>query len=294
MKTDRLQDAIGKAQAEYIEDAEFVATRQPLGWVKWVAAAACLLVAVVIAISMQTPKADEADDSIVAQEPSVDEEPAVEPEEETLDEETIEALDGIWAHIQEIYPKWDPDAVHAFNPDRELSDDEIASLVYAMQTHLFYKDGKYTTGYRTTSTQLEVAGPIPYYNLDSDGTLMDNVYEYYIVFDDDTPVLKASYSYFTMGFDPSRSYTLSLLNEEGRFWEFRYTTSLRAVIESGATELAFVSGNDEMLLVYGDLLIETEFVSQTTGLHSIESADLSGLEFGSLDRRQTFEYQSPA
>ena len=307
MKTDKLANAIGEVPDELIQEAEYVATKMPLTWVKWVAAAAaCLLLAAVIAISMQTPQADEADDSIVAEEPTVVDEPAT---DSAGDSEGSTPSD---------------EEVHMFDPTSELSEDDIACLVNTLQNHIFY-DGEmgWYTGYRTDSTELEIAGPFPRYYLDSDGTLQDNPGKFYIIFDDDVPVIFAGWSVFTDSFEEIDNSLISMLDVEGRAWEGGVTTTVRAVIEGGATELAFVSGSDETLLVADNELYETEFVLPAFGLHPIKNTEatewpddydpddmetypmgfvksdgspayLAGLEFGSLDHRQTFEYQSPA
>lgn len=66
MKSDRLQDAIGGAQPEFIEDAELLATKKSFALKKWLAAAACLLIATVIAMSFVFNSKAEADKSPTA------------------------------------------------------------------------------------------------------------------------------------------------------------------------------------------------------------------------------------
>ena len=52
MKSDKLQDAVGLVRDDFIEDAEYTAERQAkiYPWVKWVAVAACLAVAALVAV----------------------------------------------------------------------------------------------------------------------------------------------------------------------------------------------------------------------------------------------------
>ena len=51
MRTNCLAYAMGDMPDEYIQDAETAAPAKRFGWVKWVAAAACLVIAIVIALS---------------------------------------------------------------------------------------------------------------------------------------------------------------------------------------------------------------------------------------------------
>ena len=51
MKSDKLQDAVGLVRDDFVKDAEYAAERQAkvYPWVEWVAVAACLAIAVLIA-----------------------------------------------------------------------------------------------------------------------------------------------------------------------------------------------------------------------------------------------------
>ena len=115
MKTDRLQDAIGKAQAEYIEDAEYVATGKPFAWVKWVAAAACLVVAVAIAVS-----------GVLSSKAQADKNPAAPDDTLTL---------SAWTPAEGLYPFADLEdnlsgarASFALIGDRQLDEADLGTL----------------------------------------------------------------------------------------------------------------------------------------------------------------------
>ena len=363
MSMERIQDALGELQDEYIDDIELEPAKRPIAWMYWVAAAACLLVAVVIAISMQTPKADEADESIVAEE-SASEEEATEfvatdtPEEadtaeedelpvglvarksdDTLGEEpatseeaddaaepeaTESESDWLIDWIKSYYPEWDPYAVYEFDPDSGFTDEEIADIVKTLQERVFTPgltlDTSYT-GYRTESTELEAVGPIPWYYLKSDGTLDLDPVECCIIFDDGEPLFLIQKSRWGRTYynrmEPGFNEFFHILLSEGGSWNGHTTTSLKERIEAGGTEFAFVSGNDETLLVDGDELFEADFVAYRDGEHPIYNTeyyewefdgpapfggrpqsdgspvDLTGLVLGSIDNRRTFEYQSP-
>ena len=59
MKSDKLFDAIGEARGEYVQDAEAVPAAKRYSWVKWAAVAACVLIAVLIAVPALNGKAPE-------------------------------------------------------------------------------------------------------------------------------------------------------------------------------------------------------------------------------------------
>ena len=77
MKSNKLQDAVGLVRDDFVKDAEYQVERQAkvYPWVKWVAAAACLGVAVLIAVPALNGKTPE----VEPVEPTPVEEPAVEP-----------------------------------------------------------------------------------------------------------------------------------------------------------------------------------------------------------------------
>ena len=65
MSMERVQDAIGEAQEDFIADAEFRVVKKPMKWVYWVAAAACLVLGVAIGALVATKvKADEFEEYI--------------------------------------------------------------------------------------------------------------------------------------------------------------------------------------------------------------------------------------
>lgn len=362
MSMERIQDALGELQDEYIDDIELAPAKRPVAWMYWVAAAACILVAIVIAISIQTPKAEETGEPVVAEEPAAEEE-TTEPEEtddveetdapeeddspvglvarksdDASDEEpavsddveepeaTEPESDWFTDWIKSYYPEWDPYAVYEFDPDAGFTDEEIADIVKALQARVFTPgpglDGAYT-GYRTESTTLEAVGPIPWYYLKSDGTIDNDPVECCIIFDDGVPVLLIEKPHLGRSYydrmEPGFADNVHILSSEGREWDGRLTTSLKERIEAGGTEFAFISGNDETLLVDGNELFEADFVAYRDGGHALYNTeyyewegpgvpsdyfgarlpsdgspvDLTGLVLGSINNRQTFEYQSP-
>ena len=365
MSMERIQDAIGELQDEYIDDIELAPAKRPISWTYWVAAAACVLVAIVIAISIQAPKADEVGESIVAEEPAIEAEAAgsedvdvpeeagtVEETDASEEDETPVGLvarksedasdeepatsdnaedpeasetgsDWLTDWVKSYYPEWDPYAVYEFDPDAGFTDEEIADIVKTLQEKVFTPgptfDTSYT-GYRTESTELEAVGPIPWYYLKSDGTLDPDPVECCIIFDNGEPLFLIEKShwgrtYYNRMESGLNEFFHSLLSE-GRLWNGHMTTSLKERIEAGGTEFAFISGSDETLLVDGDELYEADFVAYRDGEHPIYNTeyyhweideipfggrpesdgspvDLSGLVLGSINNRQTFEYQSP-
>ena len=83
MKSDKLFDAIGEARSEYLQDAEAVPALKRYGWVKWAAVAACVMIAVLIAVPALNGKAPEVEEPT---EPTSIEEPTNELAEEPSDE----------------------------------------------------------------------------------------------------------------------------------------------------------------------------------------------------------------
>ena len=340
-------------------------------WLIWIIAAACVLVAMIVSITINTPKTEDALKPIDIEEPPVETE-VTEPENTVSSEETDEVEDddlpvGLVARriddgsnesssvsedsepsekrstwlddsdyseeakqwfldsYKELYPDWDPLAIYDFDPDAGFSEADIEDIVTVLSISFFSTSDSYADiykGYRTESTHLEAAGPFPWYYLTEDGKLGESPSEFCIIFDDGEPV------FLIIKSRVGRTYhqpldtigeNLKVLSLEGRPWNGHYTTSLKARIESGSTEFAFISGDDMTLLVDGDELYETNFVAYNEGEHPIfyteyigwESlrdpsygwsnrdpkdvcpVDLTGLELGSLNNRQTFEYQSP-
>ena len=92
MKSDKLFDAIGEAKSEYVQDAEAKPAAKRYGWVKWAAAAACVLIAVLIAVPALSGKAPEVESEPV--EPVPVDMPADEPVNEPADEPEREAGAG--------------------------------------------------------------------------------------------------------------------------------------------------------------------------------------------------------
>ena len=134
MKSDKLQDAVGLVRDDFIEDAEFTAERKAkvYPWVKWAAVAACVLIAVLIAVPALQGKAPEVDPKLAK--PTPIEEPAVEPVNEATDEPEIEpeikpeteptpsdtaqpgwAAGGIWVETRD-YASYEEFAADIYDP----------------------------------------------------------------------------------------------------------------------------------------------------------------------------------
>ena len=295
-----------------------------------IAAAACILVVVLIASCNQTPKTEETAEPAVAEEPAEEPE-ATEPEntpvseENDLDENGLP--DGLVARRIDDSTD-DPLATYDFDPDAGFSDKDIEDIVTVLQMHLFRTPGSTDPfegdqGYRTDSTQLEVAGPFPWYYLKANGKLGESPSEFCIVFDDGEPIVLIFKSRVVGAYHDPRDDLASnvhVLPLEGDTWNGHPTTTLLARIKAGSTEFAMISGDDETVLVDGDELYEIEYVAQSQGSYPIyftefigwesysdrifstvkgdtkirySPVDLSGLELGSLNNRQTFEYESP-
>lgn len=97
MKSDKLQDAVGLVRDDFVKDAEYRVERQAkvYPWVKWVAAAACLAVAALIAVPALSGKAPEVEPEPT--EPTPIEEPAVESADEPV---TMPEIEIRQAHIR--------------------------------------------------------------------------------------------------------------------------------------------------------------------------------------------------
>lgn len=252
---------------------------------------------------------------------------STEEEKTQLDDSSLPEEGENWLldYYKEQFPDWDPFATYDFDPDAGFSEKEISDIVSVLHIAMVYTgqgSTGFSKGYRTDSSQLEVAGPFPSYYLKADGTLDESPSEFCIVFDEGEPV------FLIFKFNLGRTYYWDLddvganvhpLSTETSDWNGHARTTLLGRIEAGGTEFAFVSGNDETLLVDGDELYETEFVTQNReGLHPVyfteykgweavgdhsgyedsfpsngKPVDLTGLELGSLNNRQTFEYESP-
>ena len=130
MKSDKLQDAVGLVRDDFIEDAEYTAERKAkvYPWVKWVAAAACVLIAVLIAVpaiegsspdvvsksSEPTPVEGPTGDPV--NEP--DTEPGVEPDDEPTTSYTAQpswAAGGIWIETRD-YASYEEFAADVYDP----------------------------------------------------------------------------------------------------------------------------------------------------------------------------------
>lgn len=309
---------------------ENISHRKTTRWAVLIAAAACILVVVLIASCVQTPKTEEMAEPVVAEDP-VEEAEATHPEdppvseENDLDENGLP--DGLVARRIDDGTD-DPLAISDFDPDAGFSDMDIEDIVTVLQMRLFRTLGSTDPfggdqGYRTDSTQLEVAGPFPWYYLKANGKLGESPSEFCIVFDDGEPIVLIIKSRVVGTYhDPKDDLAsnVRVLSTEGDTWNGHPTTTLLARIKAGSTEFAMISGDDETVLVDGDGLYEIEYVAQSEGLHPIyftefigwesysdrifstvkgdtkirySPVDLRGLVLGSLNNRQTFEYQSP-
>ena len=90
MKSKMLLTSLGEVNDKYIEDADAkVASVKRFGWVKWVAVAACVLVAVLIAVPALSGKAPE-----VEAEPA-EPTPIEEPAQTSTNESEYETIDGM-------------------------------------------------------------------------------------------------------------------------------------------------------------------------------------------------------
>ena len=123
MKSDKLQDAVGLVRDDFVKDAEYAVERQAkvYPWLKWAAVAACLGVAVLIAVPALSGKAPEVD-------PKQNEPVATQPvtATERINEQTAEAIvteaqkpgwagDGIWNETRE-YASYEEFAADIYDP----------------------------------------------------------------------------------------------------------------------------------------------------------------------------------
>lgn len=90
MSMDKLQNALGDVQDEFILDAHAGTVAKRYGWVKWAAAAACVVIAVLIAVPALWGKAPKVDPNPVE---VIKPEPTDEPEVEPVDEPVVEPVD---------------------------------------------------------------------------------------------------------------------------------------------------------------------------------------------------------
>lgn len=287
----------------------------------------CLLIVFGAVVAVKFSKADEADVLDMAELPAEearDDDPAtvvVSENEEVPDEDDLPGYLVARRETDDSGQQGASDHVTTFDPDAGFTEKDISDIVTALQMVRHYSD--YVTGlekgYRTESSELEVAGPFPWYYLKADGTLDESVSEFCIIFDDGEPVLfivksRVVGAYY-WDFD-NVGENVYQFEPEGWSYNFHVTTTFLERIEAGGTEFAFISGNDETVLVDGDELYEADCVAQCDGEHPIyyteydgwesigdhsalvyntngKPVDLTGLVLGSTNNRQTFEYRSP-
>ena len=163
----------------------------------YLAAVVCLLIVLVAVVAIKFSKADEADALGVADMPAEearDDEPAevvASDNEELPEEDDLPAYLVARREADGSGEQGESGYVTTFDPDAGFTEEEISDIVSALQMARHYAD--YVTGlengYQTESSELEVAGPFPWYYLKADGTLDGNVSEFCIVFDGGEPVL---------------------------------------------------------------------------------------------------------
>ena len=305
MKTDKLANAIGDVPDELIQEAEFKATRQPRSWVKWVAAAACLVVAVVIAMSgVLNPKSAEVDIPVDTQ--------TGEPVN-TLPFETVAGAD-----------------IAGFDPVETAlySDDEIAKIVSVLQSdrtrdwklenecHEALGEKLYMLiihGYHTNSDTLQVSAPIPFYMYE-DGVFTPEWPEEYnapdmFLFDGDDIVYVMARNPQELvdeyGEDVMPPYFAQYMYHETEdiyIWEDNtYLTEYSlgdAYAESTTKQFAVIYAADGWYLYDGVKIWHVAYTDELRDIcdyledDPIATPGLEDLELGNALERQTFEYES--
>ena len=127
MSMDKLANALGDVQDEFIRDAHAGAVVKRFSWVKWAAAAACAVIAVLIAVPALWGKAPKVEpEPVEVTEP----EPADEPEVEPVDEPEVEPADE-----PEIEPVDEPEVEPADEPvDEPVPNEPESETIWVSQS----------------------------------------------------------------------------------------------------------------------------------------------------------------